>query len=168
MNLIMSGLAAAKTMTIYCTGCEREVDARLTDGQERYPHRPDLYVIPFWKCDTCGGYVGCHWKTGTPTKPLGYIATPAILEARKKIHAVLDPLWKSGRIKRGQAYAYVGHRLGYPYHNGEIKSVEEAREIYKIVAQLHNEVITEVTDLSSEHQTLRELAPQPNTKNGGK
>lgn len=127
-------------MIIYCTGCETEVDARLTDGKERYPHRPDLYQLPFWKCDACGGYVGCHHKTDKPTRPLGYIATPAILDARKKIHAVLDPLWKSGKIKRGQAYAHVSKRIGKTYHNGEIKSLEEAREIYRIVGQLHNDL----------------------------
>lgn len=128
-------------MKIYCTGCEKDVDARLTSGKERYPHRPDLYDLPFWKCDACGNYVGCHHKTGTPTKPLGVIATKEILEARKKIHALLDPLWKSKRIKRGQAYAYVSHRLGYQYHNGEIRTIKEAREIYKIVGQLHNELL---------------------------
>lgn len=128
-------------MKIYCTGCEEEVNARLTDGKERYPHRPDLYDLPFWKCDTCKNYVGCHHKTITPTKPLGVIATADILNARKKIHALLDPLWRSGRIKRGQAYVYVSNRLGYDYHNGEIRSLEEAREIYKLVAQLHNELL---------------------------
>lgn len=126
--------------TIYCTGCEKDVEARLTDGKERYPHRTDLYELPFWKCDTCLGYVGCHHKTSNPTAPLGYIATPAILDARKKIHAILDPLWKSGRIKRGQAYAYVSKRLGKTYHNGEIKTLDEARNIYRIVAELNNQI----------------------------
>lgn len=136
-------------MQIYCTGCEKDVQARLTDGAERYPHRPDLYELPFWKCDTCGNYVGCHHKTDNPTKPLGVIATKEILEARKKIHALLDPLWESKKIKRGQAYAYVTNRMikatgnqAYQYHNGEIRSIEEAREIYKIVAQLHNELLS--------------------------
>lgn len=128
-------------MKIYCTGCETDVQARLTDGKERYPHRPDLYDIPFWRCDTCGNYVGCHHKTKERTKPLGVIATPEILNARKKIHALLDPLWKTKRIKRSQAYAYVTKRLGYTYHNGEIRTMEEAREIYKIVATLHNELV---------------------------
>lgn len=128
-------------MQLYCTGCEKDVEARLTDGKERYPHRPDLYELPFWKCDTCGAYVGCHHKTDNPTKPLGYLATPAILDARKKIHALLDPLWKSKKIKRGQAYAYVSKRLGHTYHNGEIKTLEEARTIYKIVAELHNNIL---------------------------
>lgn len=128
-------------MKIYCTGCSKDVEARLTDGRERYPHRPDLADLPFWKCDTCGNYVGCHHKTKNPTKPLGCIATPEILEARKATHNLLDPLWKSGRIKRGQAYGYITHRLGYTYHNGEIRSIEEARTIWKLVAQLHNEIL---------------------------
>ena len=59
-------------MNIYCTGCEKNVNARLTDGKERYPHRQDLYELPFWVCDNCGGYVGCHHKTNQRTKPLGY------------------------------------------------------------------------------------------------
>ena len=135
-------------MKIYCTGCETDIDARLTSGKERYPHRQDLYELPFWKCDTCGGYVGCHHKTSQPTKPLGVIATPEILNARKKIHALLDPLWKSKKIKRGQAYAYVTNRMAkllgeptYQYHNGEIRTIEEARQVYAIVAQLHNELL---------------------------
>lgn len=136
-------------MQIYCTGCGKDVQARLTDGAERYPHRPDLYELPFWKCDTCGNYVGCHHKTKDRTKPLGVIATPEILNARKKIHALLDPLWESNKIKRGQAYAYVTNRMikatgsqTYQYHNGEIRTIDEAREIYKIVAQLHNELLS--------------------------
>lgn len=128
-------------MQIYCTGCQQDVEARLTNGAERYPHRQDLYELPFWKCDKCGGYVGCHHKTDKPTRPLGVIATPEILEARKKIHALLDPLWKSKKIKRGQAYAFVSNRLGYNYHNGEIRSLEEARKIYRIVAELHNQLL---------------------------
>lgn len=129
-------------MLIYCTGCKKEVEARLTDGKERYPHRPDLYELPFWKCDSCGGYVGCHHKTSNPTRPLGFIATPEILKARKEIHAILDPLWKKNKIKRDQAYKYIADKLGYEYHTGEIKTIEEAREVYTIVAKLHNNLIT--------------------------
>jgi hypothetical protein len=96
--------------------------------------------MPFWICDTCKAFVGCHWQTKQRTKPLGVLATQELKNARKKIHAVLDPLWKSKKIKRGQAYAYVGHRLGHPYHNGELRSLDEARQVYKIVATLHQEL----------------------------
>jgi hypothetical protein len=132
-------------MLIYCTGCEKEIEARLTNGEERYPHRPDLYDLPFWKCDNCHNYVGCHHKTSDRTRPLGVIATPEILTARKKIHAILDPLWKSGKISRNQAYAYVTGKLHYTYHNGEIRTLDEARKIYQIVATLHNELLEKVT-----------------------
>ena len=145
-------------MTIYCTGCEQDVEARLTDGRERYSHRPDLADLPFWKCDTCKNYVGCHHKTANRTSPLVCIATPEILDARKKIHALLDPLWKSEKIKRGQAYAFVTNRMikvtgnqRYQYHNGEIRSLEEARHIDKIVAKLHNDLVA-----NSESQLIQE------------
>lgn len=127
-------------MKIFCVGCEKEVDARLTNGAEIYPHRPDLAEKPIWKCDTCGNYVGTHSKTNDPTKPLGVIPTRELMNARMKIHAVLDPLWKGGKIKRGQAYAYISHRFGKTYHNGELASIEDARKVYQIVAELHNDL----------------------------
>ena len=127
-------------MTIYCTGCLKDVEARLTNGQERYPHRKDLYELPFWKCDACGNYVGCHHKTATPTRPLGCIATPELVEQRKQIHALLDPLWKSGKIKRGHIYAYIKERLGKEYHTAELRTIEEANQVYKIVSMLREEL----------------------------
>lgn len=127
-------------MKLYCTGCKQTVDARLTNGEELYPHRRDLYKLPFWKCDACSSFVGCHWKTKNPTSPLGVLATSEIKDARRKIHAILDPLWRSGRITRGAAYSHISRKLGKQYHTGNIQSIEEARETYKIVAQLHNKV----------------------------
>lgn len=45
-------------MNLYCCGCSEEITASLTDGKEIYPHRPDLYDLPFWKCDICGNLCG--------------------------------------------------------------------------------------------------------------
>lgn len=45
-------------MEIYCIGCQKKVEARLTNGKEHYPNRSDLYEIPFWHCDTCGSWDG--------------------------------------------------------------------------------------------------------------
>lgn len=119
-------------MEIYCAGCGGNVDARLTDGSEIYPHRKDLADIPFWKCDTCGNYVGCHHKTDERTRPLGIIPTKELRAARGHIHALIDPLWKSGRIKRGKIYAMMSDQIGHGYHTANIKTIEEAREIYRI------------------------------------
>lgn len=128
----------SKKMVIYCTGCVRAVDARLTDGTERYPHRPDLASIPFWKCDTCGAYVGCHHKTPQRTRPMGTLATPEMLEARKAIHALIDPIWQSNEFARAQVYAAIKKQLGYNYHTGELRTMEEARKVWQIAAELNN------------------------------
>lgn len=132
--------AAQPRKLIYCVGCGDVVDARLTDGAERYPHRPDLADVPFWHCDTCGSWVGTHHKTKQRTKPLGYLAPPELFRARKIIHDLIDPLWQSGKVKRGFVYAHISKKIGHPYHTGEIKSMEEARQIWLIAAELHNDM----------------------------
>ena len=122
-------------MKIYCAACKKEADARLTNGTEIYPHRPDLSTLPFWKCDTCGNYVGCHYKTKDRTRPLGCIATPDLKNARKHIHKLLDPLWRSKKFKRRELYAAISNYAGHEYHTAEIKSVEEARKIYAFIRE---------------------------------
>ncbi len=123
-------------MKIYCCGCGKKVAARLTDGGEIYPHRPDLQALPFWKCDTCDGFVGCHHKTKNRTCPLGVIADKKMRNARKHIHAILDPLWKSGGMSRKRIYARLSKALGREYHTGEIRSIDEARKVYRLVQEI--------------------------------
>ncbi len=118
---------------VFCIGCKKDVDARLTTGKEMYPHRPDLAHMQFWVCDTCGSFVGCHKGS---TRPLGYLASEDIKVWRKQIHDILDPLWKKKKIGRSQAYAHVGNEIGRTYHTAEIYSVEEGKRIYEIVKTL--------------------------------
>ncbi|GAB5431250.1 MAG: hypothetical protein EpisKO_06200 [Epibacterium sp.] len=125
------------TREIYCCGCSGKVLARLTDGAEIYPHRRELSTLPFWKCDSCGNHVGCHHKTSNPTSPLGCIPTPEIKSARQHIHRILDPIWKSKRMSRRAVYAEVAQRLGRKdYHTANIRSVDEARHVYRIVKEI--------------------------------
>ena len=127
-------------MNLHCCGCDKDVSARLTDGSEIYPHRPDLYPLPFWKCDLCGNYVGCHHKTKNRTAPLGCIPTPELKRARNFIHALLDPIWQSGKQGRSQLYAEISKRVGWKYHTAKIRNIEEARKVYKIVRELNAEL----------------------------
>lgn len=120
-------------MKIYCCTCECEIEARLTDGTEIYAHRSDLHNLPFWKCDKCNNFVGCHHKTKNRTKPLGCIPSAEIKNARKQIHAILDPIWQSGVMDRKTLYAKLTDKLGRQYHTADIRSLEEARLIYKEV-----------------------------------
>ncbi|CAB5212840.1 Protein of unkown function DUF3268 [uncultured Caudovirales phage] len=122
------------TRIIRCCGCNGDkVDARLTNGAEIYPHRPDLASLPFWKCDGCGNYVGCHHKTANPTEPLGNIPTPELRKARNHIHAILDPIWKTKKIKRGELYKIISDHMGFGYHTAQIRTIDEARKVYKFI-----------------------------------
>lgn len=119
---------------IWCCGCGKDVEARLTDGSETYPHRKDLYELPFWKCDTCKNFVGCHHKTKNRTQPLGNIPTKALKNARQQIHKILDPIWQTGFMPRGGVYSLIADRMGIKqYHTAEIKTIEDARAVYLIV-----------------------------------
>jgi hypothetical protein len=130
-----------RTAKIYCCGCQKDVEARLTDGAEIYRSRPDLRLLPFWKCDGCGNHVGCHHKSHDRTRPLGNIPTKELRDARKHIHALLDPLWQTGKIKRGKLYAKLADGLGSKsYHTGELRTIEEARKVYLIAKSISEEL----------------------------
>ncbi len=128
-------------MKIYCTGCGREVPARLAYGDEIYPNRPKFAALPFWVCDACGAFVGCHHKTATPTRPLGVLATPEIRMWRMRIHAALDPMWKEGKILRPALYRRVAAALGYrDFHVSEVSSEDEAAHVLRAVSAIRDEV----------------------------
>lgn len=129
-----------QTKEVYCCGCEGYISARLTDGAEIYPHREDLYNLPFWKCDTCKGFVGCHHKTKNRTAPLGCIPTKRIKNARKKIHAILDPLWQNNLIQRKKIYAMLTEHLGWKYHTAKIRTEDEARQVYNFILELREKL----------------------------
>ncbi len=123
-------------MCIYCCKCGSDVNARLTSGKEIYPHRYDLYGLPFWKCDACKNFVGCHHKTKERTRPLGCIPTKAIKDARKKIHAVIDPIWQSGKVGRKDVYRKLSKVIGREYHTADIRSVAEAELVLAAAGEL--------------------------------
>ena len=84
---------------------------RLAKGNEIYQHRPDLSSLNFYLCDSCGAYVGCH-KNGDGKRPLGRVANAELRKAKSKAHAAFDPLWKSGSMSRGKAYAELAQSMG--------------------------------------------------------
>jgi hypothetical protein len=69
---------------------------------------------------------------------MGTLATPEMLEARKAIHALIDPIWQSNEFARAQVYAAIKKQLGYNYHTGELRTMDEARKVWKIAAELNN------------------------------
>jgi hypothetical protein len=134
-----------ETRSIYCCACATDVMARLTNGAEIYPHRQDLAALPFWRCDACRNYVGCHHKTRTPTEPIGCIPDQPMRKARGHIHAILDPIWKGKRLSRNHIYARLTEKLGRQYHTGELRTLEEARMIYRAVQAIEKELTCRIT-----------------------
>ena len=110
-----------------CSACG--LPARLTDGKEIYPHRPDLHAKKIWVCDSCNGYVGCH---GDTARPLGTPAHRTLRDARMILHErLVDPLWMEAdrqlglyepesdkarmvirQTARGRVYQYLAVQLG--------------------------------------------------------
>lgn len=127
-------------MKIYCCECKNNIDARLTDGREVYPHRSDLFSLPFWKCDSCKNFVGCHHKSKTRTKPLGCIPNQEIKKYRVLIHSVIDPLWKEGLASRGHVYQKLSQALGRQYHTAELRDMKEVDVIIEAAVQLSTEL----------------------------
>ena len=123
-------------MILYCVECAKDVNARLTCGREVYPHRTDLFDIPFWRCDVCGNFVGCHHKTKNRTAPLGCIPNKNLKTARIKLHAVIDPIWQSGKMNRRELYEEISNAVGWNYHTAKIRSIDEARTVYIAVRQI--------------------------------
>ena len=118
-------------MKIYCCNCIQDIKARLTDGGEIYPHRSDLKNLPFWKCDKCQQFVGCHHKTSDRTKPLGVIPSPEIKKKRQEIHRLIDSVWQCGRMRRGDIYKKLSKAVGKQYHTAEIRTTKEADLVIK-------------------------------------
>jgi hypothetical protein len=123
-------------LNIYCCGCKSDVSATLTTGEEVYPHRKDLHELPFWLCETCQNFVGCHYKTDDSTRPLGVIATPIIKKARQLIHRRFDPLWKTGIYSRKGAYATISELIGYEYHTAEIRTMDQVERVMEAIAKM--------------------------------
>ena len=129
-----------QNLEIFCCGCNQHTQARLTNGSEIYQkpidvafwHKNEEYVnLPFWICDICKNYVGCHHKTKTPTKPLGCIPTEEIRKWRGYLHRLIDKHWKTSQ-ERKEVYSKITKEIGCQYHAAEIRSVDEAQRIYAI------------------------------------
>lgn len=121
----------------FCCGCGRTTKATLRNGNEIYGSTsPHLATQPFWQCG-CGLYVGCHKNSVGVINPLGCIPTNELRNARKHIHARLDPLWQLGYMERSDILSHISSELGISeYHTGELRSIEQARATYRVVNSL--------------------------------
>ncbi len=109
-------------MTIFCPYCHSP--ALMVTGARLYPHRPDLTHKKFWRCDPCDAHVGCHEPNKqhgfNGTEPLGRLANSELRHEKHQAHRWFDPLWKSGLMRRKQAYKWLARELGISEANCHI------------------------------------------------
>ncbi|MBK8583262.1 MAG: hypothetical protein IPL86_16035 [Flavobacteriales bacterium] len=129
-----------------CQYCGRA--AKLVRGVTLYPGHPETHDKYFWRCAPCGAHVGCHPRNkntkGKPNDgkiPLGSLANKELRRARNRAHAMFDPLWRKGKMKRGEAYSWLRETLGIS---------KEACHIGRFDVELCNRTVDAVAALKKE------------------
>ena len=89
----------------YCNHVAKLVDSKVI-------YRVRSYGM-MWYCAPCNAYVGVH-KDSKDHQPLGRLANAELRGWKIKAHAVFDPLWKSGNMKRKEAYHHLADLMGIP------------------------------------------------------
>jgi hypothetical protein len=114
-----------------CPYCKKP--AQWVNNKEKYGRQMGQSYMCYW-CEKCDAYVGCHNNT---RKPLGTMANKELRQWRMKAHAHIDPLWKSGQMKRGAMYAKLQKTFGFEVHIGE----SDIELCQKILAVSHEELL---------------------------
>ena len=85
---------------------------------------------------TCDAYVGVHRGT---TKSKGTLANAELRELRKECHAIFDPIWKRGDMKRGRMYAELAKAMDLKeVHFGSF-TVDQCKFFLKISGEIFYE-----------------------------
>lgn len=114
--------------------------AELVTGADIYRRRADLSGLRFWRCVPCDAHVGCHKPEsgfGDGTRPLGRLANAELRRAKSEAHAAFHPLWKTKRMSRADAYAWLAGQLGLKPVDSHIGmfDVERCRAVVRAVEE---------------------------------
>jgi len=100
-------MAKKKAYDVTCPYCNKK--AELVDSSVVYGR--SYGMIYLCKCVPSWAYVGCHKGS---SKPLGRLADKQLREYKKKVHAAFDPIWKSGDMRRPEAYEWLAKEMNIP------------------------------------------------------
>ena len=114
----------------------KEVICQYCGNKTEWVENKEIYGKNYGKsymmylCRPCDAYVGCHNNT---RMPLGTLANKATRTWRKATHAVVDPLWKSGRMSRNGVYVILKRHFKEDVHVGE-SDIKRCKEIIDFIA----------------------------------
>lgn len=109
-----------KERKVWCPYCGQA--AELVDSSAVY--RRSYGMI--WMCQPCGAYVGVHSNSPTHA-PLGTLANKELRLLRNQVHSKFDPLWRTGKMKRTQAYAWLAKKLNISQERCHVAMMDESR-----------------------------------------
>lgn len=115
--------------SLVCPYCNKE--AAWVSNEVVYGRRYGKSYMCYY-CRDCDAYVGCHQNSRTP---LGTMANKELRKKRMEVHAVLDPIWKSGKRSRKKVYRMLRDAFGEEVHVGEA-DLERCDEIIKTIKLL--------------------------------
>ncbi len=123
-----------------CPYCGAPVD--FCDSQRVYG-KPYGMIYVCSRYPKCRAWVGAHKNGGMP---LGTLANDDLRRLRMKAHNLFDPLWKTGKMKRVDAYRLIRKLMELPKAECHIAMFNEVRckvFINKIREYLKNDVSKE-------------------------
>lgn len=103
---------------IMCPYCNNATE--LVDSAEIYRRSYGMIYL----CRPCDAFVGCHRGT---TKPLGTPANRKLRKRRIAAHNAFDPVWRSGKVKRKEAYKMLAEYMGIDGGKAHIAMFDEAQ-----------------------------------------
>ena len=84
----------------YCKGSTQYVDSAVIYGRS---------FGMIYLCKPCDAWCGVHKSESQ--RALGRLANAELRELKKQAHAAFDPLWKTGKMSRTQAYKQLSNYL---------------------------------------------------------
>lgn len=88
---------------------------------------------PIFRCHGCDAHVGCHPGT---SNPLGRLADRRLRDMKKEVHNKwFDPLWKTGKMTRKEAYLLLQKITNWPHKYTHIgmMSFHTLKHVRKII-----------------------------------
>jgi len=114
-----------------CPYCNQE--AKWCENKEVYGKNYGKSYMCYW-CKPCNAYVGCHNNT---RKALGTMANKELRKWRIKVHAKIDPIWRTGSDKtnknyrRKKLYRKLHDIFGFEVHVGK-SDIEMCQKILQV------------------------------------
>ena len=114
---------------MHCPYCDHVVD--YVDSKKIYGRSYGMVYL----CRDCDAYVGVHKGTD---KPLGRLANKELRAWKMAAHKAFDPLWRSGKMKRNQAYKWMAEQMELSPSEAHIGmfDVEKCQTLIKICNDL--------------------------------